>query len=1552
MQLKELVNKQIYERTREPLGVTNYIDGKNFAFDSTKRWQLYSMPLVWIKKKYNFVRGNIPSGNSFEDFLSFSGDIISGNFIQVSDGISISGFTGENYVLMANLRSTNNRKAKIDIDVSADNALYMSVGLYYSGSWHTYSYDYITNIKASIAVPYNQDVILGVFLYFNSQANCNLGFAASDKIDGNEVESGFFIETPEWANDPTMTVDRARSTVGINLSWYPPDNMVSWSGNFIRRRNSSTALSQQQVFRYDDIESDGAICVNYDSIVDPYRYYAGNVLQASSISYNMDRFLFAPANYIQNGDFSSNLTNWTITNGREEALKATAYILREEPYSLDRCLYFSLLKSASLGKNLRVQYSNNIPINKSTFIYHIRSTSLSMPYYPGWNFLFKKSDLSACSTSSAFAPVSQEVASTWVRGEIRLTFPSNCAYYVPVFWASKGHTSAFNMCIDCVGAFATSGAYNPNTSYDRMYIYTNNSFTVPKNDGTAVFDRLGGNLSKMNIKGGTAYSTYTSDYHLGNKFLGGFQLHKRVNNLVSNYYTWTKTTHVEDVTFTSTGNPFTLAKHFSPSLFTESLSKSLSISPLTLGSPYNYSLSFYAKCATSDNNVYVRAVCGNRSGYVSSANFRLTNSWNRYFLNVRPTVAALTTGLSVVFRNTQETDNFYLSGIQVESTGNPQPFNNMIVSYTTKLATSYLQLGKTYVNSIYTAPRGTLLFNVAHPHRSTYISGGYENYFYQKDASGNELGIRYEYGARRIYAYYKYFGNTQASAAIPYKFNENESFMLGMVWKPTKSYIVLNNTMIETSNKFKFYYTTANFGADLTDGCNATLCNIRVDTCAWYPNKVYTQSRATMYGPASSSYGIYVYYDKTIELPRILNQNPIHYTDYDNIQPNTDYEYTLYGIDGSYIGKQSAAKAIYTLATAPLAVHSTSVAGGKDYIDFSWKETRDTDAYTDHYLVYEHIGDKNLSNLTYGPAIVPYSQNLSTVTFRLNNVNDIYYRQLKVLGVDIWGLYNTSNAVSIVGQAQPRTINRNLIENGSFEILDSFTGNMEGWHSSYNDVVMSGPVLNNIIAAPSIVYGGMVSSAYYFFGGYTTTGMNVKGGYSLKVGCTDSIGPWYTAAHVIGYNGFDPLLSKNITYSHWSTCKPGAGNSACKWVLALFYSEYGSTAFSAGSIFKLMPKQSEMGDDGRVWTRYSTTFSYSYNYNTGDKYYKGVIVAPFPTDILTGVSTAYVDGVQVEIGSLTDYQKPEYRGARYGISGNNLVQGTVGYQNFSDGMLRAGGETSGKGYVQMSAGGLTYHPAGYTHTQSYFTRTVYSGTGVFGQQINFAVPFRSYTGTALVVPHVLITPANMVTYSTAYKTTSQSFSISVNATAGGFVANAYLYKMGGAGYQDTFTSFTEYSAGASVHTVYALRQGTIDADWFRYLMAHTSRSTAGSFTFYYDCDNNLPKRYVYDFNNVSFRLYCTSNSVAFNKSTWVYIGTKEVAYTEIFSSRTVNFSNTRFNGARNFAVLLATPATGVAWYMKNNNGFTLIYNTTSQSVIKSGASMGTFNWIALNGGNV
>ncbi len=398
------------------------------------------------------------------------------------------------------------------------------------------------------------------------------------------------------------------------------------------------------------------------------------------------------------------------------------------------------------------------------------------------------------------------------------------------------------------------------------------------------------------------------------------------------------------------------------------------------------------------------------------------------------------------------------------------------------------------------------------------------------------------------------------------------------------------------------------------------------------------------------------------------------------------------------------------------------------------------------------------------------------------------------------------------------------------------------------------------------------------------------------------------------------------------------------------------------------------GNDGNWWTRFSTCFS------KNNITYSTVMATRFWKVKFTcnGAAMAFVDCVQLEPYELRSYREGFMVGAgnlgANSIDGNAVAFNTLVGRHFYAGEISISGHSSdanrlligregtANSYAELKADYFKWHsPNTPTAVGWNYTKHVESGWAKFGDRVEFSQPY-CYWNACTATPILMITPYNTLTYTTANTTKPQRLTITKSCSSNAFVVNAKLYaEFCDETYQNliNFNGYYYYpgvgfwQSDGIVDSGVAYN-GTDDVeDDCNYalttVLAHTSRSQYGTLT--YTLINPDPKGFN-EF-SVNINLFASSQSTRdFDTSAgkWRLLQSdfyRYVGYPERIDY-TMNINNSWFATTRSIAIRALMPAREPASY--RINPISLSYTPDYQTLLKSDSAIGSYNWIAIDGG--
>lgn len=522
----------------------------------------------------------------------------------------------------------------------------------------------------------------------------------------------------------------------------------------------------------------------------------------------------------------------------------------------------------------------------------------------------------------------------------------------------------------------------------------------------------------------------------------------------------------------------------------------------------------------------------------------------------------------------------------------------------------------------------------------------------------------------------------------------------------------------------------------------------------------------------------------------------------------------------------------------------------------------------------------------------------------------------------------------------------NKIPNGSFEVLNYFNGKPLYWSS----------------AGTKTSYCS-INSGFYF-----------NGKKSVQLVNTDHIN-----------NDWGLLESEYITISNtssphylsWFNIGGSRMSSASVYFYDSRFNQIGMRTATAGN----MSTSYHLGLDSNIWQRFSTSFGKSnlaYNTANSTKYWKIILGVGRPHHATN--TTIYIDGIQVEEQSLRAYREG------YFVGGNNLPSGSIkgnaiafdalvgrhlqagelvisGHSSDANRIL-IGVEKNTESFSELKNDHFRWHSPGLPTSAGWnYAKHIESGIARFGDNVPFDYKYYNWNGTS-TDPLVLVTPKDIVTFSTAnmpvnYSKASvfaQNLNIIINATSGGFTANAAIYKRNTGVTNQNLNYFWHKNVNIPLVDDYHSQTTALLDDLttpsyestLTTVLPLASRSQFG--TFYYSrVSYNQPSPWTH---HTRIRLYCTSQvATTFAVSSWRMISSTYSYFSNgtLNSSRNINSSH--FSRAKSFSIRVqldsVNPNTSVYTLI---NPTTLTYTATSISVLLQDSAVGTFSWISLDGG--
>lgn len=358
----------------------------------------------------------------------------------------------------------------------------------------------------------------------------------------------------------------------------------------------------------------------------------------------------------------------------------------------------------------------------------------------------------------------------------------------------------------------------------------------------------------------------------------------------------------------------------------------------------------------------------------------------------------------------------------------------------------------------------------------------------------------------------------------------------------------------------------------------------------------------------------------------------------------------------------------------------------------------------------------------------------------------------------VFKVKDTSGDFSLLSTLQSITTKRkpfeqnsvNKISNSAFEVSQSSFGTPLYWDTA-------GDSLNYCV----------VSEDYYFVG---TKSIKIRGGGAAY--------PIFQQNYLVVTD-----TAQNLSLS-WYSYSP---ESSYVDNLRLIYLDAGfnhvATVLASGLEGTLSSSYSKIGIDNNIWRRYSTTLPYS---SATFKLSKYISIGFYNNSPYYG----YLDAVQAEIGSITDYNESDF--IQDGNLGSNVIDGNalsfdaiIG-KHFRAGEILVnendqdatriiiGDYNSSSDYSIFTPTHIMHHQSNMATAVGYrYPRHIESGYGIFGNNVSFEYPYLNMFGE-VTTPHIVVTPTEIKTFDSGYPTSSQKFRVIKYATASGFYVNAYL----------------------------------------------------------------------------------------------------------------------------------------------------------------------------------
>lgn len=533
--------------------------------------------------------------------------------------------------------------------------------------------------------------------------------------------------------------------------------------------------------------------------------------------------------------------------------------------------------------------------------------------------------------------------------------------------------------------------------------------------------------------------------------------------------------------------------------------------------------------------------------------------------------------------------------------------------------------------------------------------------------------------------------------------------------------------------------------------------------------------------------------------------------------------------------------------------------------------------------------------------------------------------------------------------------------------LEVYTPRQKFEYFNVNKVNNSGfEVPNTTKFTPAMYWDAdSVSNRAYF----NTTSDCFTGSKSLRISNT-------VGNPKLVYNYVSKTATSNTMYISYYTATSDGGATYFDSLLVTFY----NTAFAqlGKRTYTVFSTTHGFSNSGKYWLRCSTSIAktnITYATAMAAKYW-GLTF----NKTVTGQSL--IDAVQAEEGSLTAYKE------NYTVDNSNIPTGGVDGNSLSFGVLVGGhlkakelivdGSTSGgnrivigketrsSAFSELKATGFRYHsPNTPTAAGWNYTKHIESGSGRFGDTINFQDRFVNWNNN-VINPQVMFYPKDLLTFSTAgmpttYKLSStfpQRLSFSVNATASSFVINAALIQMTGKFGQQTIanmylgdgTNSTTLNATSNILSTKGIGHTVLPGGNNR------SRNSAGTIRYAvsgYNIGAGKPFD-LFEDNQIKVTFYATSTTHR-NKNAggWYNLGSQYRTMTYSNASYDFDFSNTRFGSFNSSAKSIAVEITSIS--PAHSMGVVLdpaylYYSSTRATILKTDSAIGTFNYLAIDGG--
>jgi hypothetical protein len=1133
MGLKRQIDVQMYNRNRESLGTTKDVTSANISFTLPNAVSmLYRLPYSWIKKSYSFYRRDIDSRQySITDFLDYYGAINTETLSQINDiGMSGSINALDNYIFSASVRSSQANTCKISFTSSG--SLYVISAIYCDGKWQESFYKNITETELSISIPAGKDCIIAIVLYSPLSAVSpstvyNMGFGFTNKLDYWGVGS-LPIDTPTWNSNIELLSDEATYTLKNSLKWNPPYNKLSWSGTKVKR-----ALIQEAPHNIYTVSGTNVLNGFYLSSANVYgKYPPGKSVFYDGNEYTVLQAIPLSANKIINSGFIST-AGWTTlhTVNAGTVKKSSAYATKDGAYDNDKCVKFDLLSTATGSTTAYIQTTTVVPVSAvpHTFMYHVKMDKATS-FVPYWKFLYytTNSPSTLCTRSSATF-TSDTVSSAWGMYGLKMShaninsgiitdvkLPTSCNYIRPRFYACYGQKPAYTVYLDCVGLYATANQYIYNSSSSALdAISVAEHLTSAKNNSTYDIFPLANTTTGVNgrIITRTTDAKFVSPYFVNYQKDGAISIseYDLTNYILAGDFTCqNKFRYSNGVTFPTYSSALFSGRvcympQSSGKLF---VSTTRSIGASFLG--FTYNMSVYAK--SDADNKQISLIAGHSAtDHRYMQNFYITKDWKRYYFNFTASVASASLMTKVMYA-TPGGGNLYLSGWQVNIGDRPLTFCHDtafgVLSY------GRLSLSAASSDAIFAAPFGSISFNVAFANNSNDVTGHTSYLMAKRKTTGitRYLDLKYDYSTRQL-SLYNAYNTVGGTVSHTCNFKEREMLSISLLWDTAYFYLGYNGQVKSLTKKNVHTSNSALYFGPTTSSMisNYYLSNLKIDTAKWDNSFVVNEYKATRYSPSQYS-GALQSEDLVIyDVPRIGQSNPIVFEDV-NILPLETYSYTLQHYDAQFYSKESVATSIYVFPAVPNKPVKSGYHSAESSVEFYWQHSSiGTLPY--YYYVYTNT-DNNLKN----PLKVFCQTNVATSTYVMAGISHTAFITLRVLPVNRWDLYSTTNAASISGRANHISETRNMLYNSGIDYY--FGSNIYDWSTAW----WGGKIGN---------YGNISNTYYYKYG------ENVGGVYRGKsVLCLDSGSGIGSPLKLIAFGQivglYNVSTSTRFTYSHYS----------------------------------------------------------------------------------------------------------------------------------------------------------------------------------------------------------------------------------------------------------------------------------------------------------------------------------------------------------------------------------------------------------------------------------